>query len=159
MENILSTNEITHPCFSINAASKFARLHLPVAPECNIKCAYCNRKFDCANENRPGVTSSVLTPEEALERFKIATEKIPDIKIVGIAGPGDPLANSGSVFKTFRLIRKYDDKINFCISTNGVELKKYADEIKSIGIKYITVTVNSRKIEVARTLYKWAKDG
>ncbi|MBI5416353.1 radical SAM protein [Candidatus Poribacteria bacterium] len=151
--------EITHPCFSINAASKYARLHLPVAPDCNIKCAYCNRKFDCVNESRPGVTSSVLTPEEALERFIILQKNISDLKIVGIAGPGDALANSDKVFKTLRLIREYDKKIDFCISTNGVNLVKYLDEIKDIGIKYITVTVNSRKIEVARTLYKWAHDG
>ncbi|HBS58203.1 MAG TPA: nitrogenase cofactor biosynthesis protein NifB, partial [Firmicutes bacterium] len=44
-----------HPCYT--AGAQHARLHLPVAPQCNIQCNYCNRKFDCLNESRPGVTS------------------------------------------------------------------------------------------------------
>ena len=58
-----------HPCYSADAHNKFARMHLPVAPACNISCNYCNRKFDCVNESRPGVTSEILKPEEALEKF------------------------------------------------------------------------------------------
>ena len=55
-----------HPCYN-PGAHDFARMHIPVAPRCNISCNYCNRKFDCLNESRPGVTSEVLTPEEAFE--------------------------------------------------------------------------------------------
>ena len=33
-------------------------MHVAVAPACNIQCHYCNRKYDCANESRPGVVSS-----------------------------------------------------------------------------------------------------
>jgi len=154
-----SLEKVAHPCFSIEAAHKFVRLHLPVAPECNIKCSYCHRKFDCVNENRPGVTSSVLSPEEALEKVKVVMKKFPNLKIVGIAGPGDALANSESTFKTLRLIRAYNKEIEFCFSTNGVNLVKYLPEIQEGGVKYITITINSRKVEVARTLYKWARKG
>lgn len=42
------------------------RVHLPVAPECNIQCNFCNRLYDCANENRPGVTRRTFGPAEAL---------------------------------------------------------------------------------------------
>ena len=52
-----------HPCFG-GDHSKAGRIHLPVAPGCNIKCGFCERRFDCANESRPGVTSKVLTPEQ-----------------------------------------------------------------------------------------------
>ena len=55
-----------HPCFSKDAHKKYGRVHLPVAPRCNIQCNFCNRKFDCLNESRPGVTSTVLTPQQAL---------------------------------------------------------------------------------------------
>ena len=55
-----------HPCFSEEAHHRFGRAHLPVAPACNLQCRYCVRKFDCANESRPGVTSRVLSPEQAL---------------------------------------------------------------------------------------------
>ena len=49
-----------HPCYSEEAHHHFARMHVAVAPACNIQCNYCNRKYDCANESRPGVVSEKL---------------------------------------------------------------------------------------------------
>ena len=43
-----------HPCFSAQAHFRYGRIHLPVAPRCNIRCGYCDRRYDCANESRPG---------------------------------------------------------------------------------------------------------
>src|SRR5664279_3378692 len=60
----------SHPCFSKEAHTRFGRIHLPVAPACNIQCRYCIRKYDCANESRPGITSRVMTPYEALDRVR-----------------------------------------------------------------------------------------
>ncbi|HEY3488925.1 MAG TPA: nitrogenase cofactor biosynthesis protein NifB [Candidatus Deferrimicrobiaceae bacterium] len=148
-----------HPCFSMDAAHKFARLHLPVAPRCNIKCLYCNRKFDCVNESRPGVTSSVLTPQQGLERFLETKRLMPNLAIVGVAGPGDAMANPDETFETFRLIRAADGEVDFCLSTNGVGLVEHLEKIREIGIRYITVTINTRKLSTARTLYPWAQDG
>ena len=37
-----------HPCYSEDAHHHFARMHVAVAPACNIQCHYCNRKYDCA---------------------------------------------------------------------------------------------------------------
>ncbi|TIW05954.1 MAG: hypothetical protein E5V74_00685, partial [Mesorhizobium sp.] len=54
-----------HPCFSEEAHHYFARMHVAVAPACNVQCNYCNRKYDCANESRPGVVSEKLTPDQA----------------------------------------------------------------------------------------------
>jgi len=53
-----------HPCFNKKASASYGRVHLPVAPHCNIQCNFCNRIYDCANENRPGVTAKVQTPSE-----------------------------------------------------------------------------------------------
>ncbi len=82
-----------HPCFNADTRHRTARIHLSVAPKCNIQCNYCNRKFDCMNESRPGVTSAVLTPKQALSYLERAIEKMPNIAVVGIAGPGDPFAS------------------------------------------------------------------
>ena len=57
-----------HPCYSEQAHHHFARMHVAVAPACNIQCHYCNRKYDCANESRPGVVSELLTPEQAVKK-------------------------------------------------------------------------------------------
>jgi nitrogen fixation protein NifB len=35
-----------HPCYSEDAHHYFARMHVAVAPACNIQCHYCNRKYD-----------------------------------------------------------------------------------------------------------------
>lgn len=143
----------THPCFSDNA-HKFARMHIPVAPKCNISCNYCSRKYDCANESRPGVTSEVLKPEEALEKFKLVKSKMKNITVVGVAGPGDALANFDEVKQCLNLIRKEDPKITFCLSTNGLMLPFYANELVQIGVSHVTVTINAVDENIGAKIYK-----
>ena len=73
-----------HPCFSHEAHFHYGRIHLPVAPRCNISCKFCDRKYDCVNESRPGVTSKVLDPEEAIERLERALAAEPRLRVVGV---------------------------------------------------------------------------
>ncbi|HMK60084.1 MAG TPA: nitrogenase cofactor biosynthesis protein NifB [Dissulfurispiraceae bacterium] len=145
----------SHPCFSKKAHSRFGRVHLPVAPACNIQCRYCIRKYDCAHESRPGITSIVLTPEEALFRVSALVERNERLSVVGIAGPGDPLANEAT-FETFRMInRKFPDLI-LCASTNGLGLPDRLDDIVKCGIGSITVTISAARPETAEKIYAWA---
>lgn len=148
-----------HPCFNGGCASENARIHLPVAPKCNIACNYCVRKFDCVNESRPGVTSSVLTPAQALERFKIARQKVDNLTTVGIAGPGDALANWSETRQTLELIRVQDPNVTFCLSTNGLMLLRYANELAELGVTHVTVTVNSLDADIGATIYRHVKVG
>jgi MoaA/NifB/PqqE/SkfB family radical SAM enzyme len=96
-------------------------MHLPIAPKCNIQCNYCVRKYDCPNESRPGVTTAVLSPEAALEKYLSVREKVGNLTVVGIAGPGDALANFEETKKTLELIRRHDGNVTFCLSTNGLD--------------------------------------
>jgi len=105
-----------HPCYSNDAHHKYARMHLPVSPACNIQCNYCNRKYDCTNESRPGVVSELLTPEQALLKAQTVAKAIPQLSVIGIAGPGDPLANPVRTFKTLALIRAAMPDIKLCFS-------------------------------------------
>ncbi|AEG61650.1 nitrogenase cofactor biosynthesis protein NifB [Desulforamulus ruminis] len=143
-----------HPCYSFGAHHKFARMHLPVAPQCNISCNYCNRKYDCTNESRPGVTSEVLSPVAAGSKFIRVREKIPNLSVVGIAGPGDALANWPETRKTIELIQASDPEVVFCLSTNGLMLPAYAPEIVELGIKHVTVTVNCVDPEIGSKIYR-----
>ncbi len=142
----------THPCYNEEAHKSFARMHLPVAPKCNIQCNYCNRKYDCSNESRPGVTSEVLSPEEAIEKIRTVKKKIPELKVIAIAGPGDPLANEES-FVTMDLVHKEFPEMTLCISTNGLMLPKYADRLFELGIRFVTVTMNACDPEVSKDIY------
>jgi nitrogen fixation protein NifB len=143
-----------HPCYSFDAHHKYARLHLPVAPGCNISCNYCNRKFDCVNESRPGVTSGILTPGEALDRFRMVRDQLQNLSVVGIAGPGDALANWEKTKKTLKLIREEDHNVTFCLSTNGLVLPGLVEEIVELDVHHVTVTVNCIDPEIGALVYK-----
>ena len=141
-----------HPCYDKNAQHKYGRIHLPVAPACNVQCNFCVRDFDCVNESRPGVTSKVLTPQEALEKVRDVVEKHPFIKVVGIAGPGDPLAND-ETFETFELIGKEFPELTLCMSTNGLYLPEKLPELVRLGVSTLTVTVNAIDLEIIEKIY------
>ncbi|GAB6183651.1 radical SAM protein [Thermodesulfovibrio hydrogeniphilus] len=142
-----------HPCFSKEAHKKYGRVHLPVAPNCNISCNYCDRRYDCVNESRPGVSSRILTPYEALERLSIIMDR-ERISVVGVAGPGDALAND-STFEFFKLVRKEFPGINLCLSTNGLLLPEKIELLQELNIQTITVTINAVHKSVAEKIYSW----
>lgn len=146
----------THPCYTEKAHTQFARMHLPVAPKCNIQCNYCNRRFDCMNESRPGVTSEILTPEQAVEKIRYVKERIPYLTVIGIAGPGDPLANE-ETFRTLDLVRKEFPEMSLCLSTNGLMLPRNVDRLKSLGVRFITVTINAVDPEIGSKMYEFVK--
>ena len=128
-----------HPCFGGNHHKK-GRMHLAVAPRCNIKCGYCTRKHDCANETRPGVTSRLETPAEAIQKVRevMASPIVgPIIKVIGIAGPGDPLANE-ETFETFELVKKEFPDLMLCMSTNGLLLPESIDRLYELGLHSLT---------------------
>jgi len=144
-----------HPCFGGNH-HKNGRMHLAVAPACNIKCGYCTRKHDCANESRPGVTSQLLTPQEAIAKVREvkASPVLGEmIKVVGIAGPGDPLANRQTI-ETFELVHAEFPEMMLCLSTNGLLLPEYIDKLVEIGLHSLTVTINAVDPAVAAKIYK-----
>ena len=143
-----------HPCFSENACHLFGRMHLPVAPKCNIQCNYCIRKYDCVNESRPGVTSKVLSPEEALERVREVLNKVHYIKVVAVAGPGEPLFNE-ETFETFRLVKAEFPHLMRCMSTNGLLLPDRIDDIEELGIGTLTVTLNAVDPAIGKLIYSF----
>jgi len=148
-----------HPCFNKEVKGQFGRVHLPVAPKCNIKCNYCNRKYDCVNESRPGVTSSVLSPEQSLEYMRKVLEKEPRISVAGIAGPGDPFANAEQTIETMRLLRREFPEIILCLASNGMAIGPYIEDLAEIGVSHVTVTVNAVDPEIGAKIYGWVREG
>ncbi|WOH85457.1 nitrogenase cofactor biosynthesis protein NifB [Bradyrhizobium sp. BEA-2-5] len=145
----------THPCYSEEAHHHYARMHVAVAPACNIQCNYCNRKYDCANESRPGVVSERLTPEQAVRKVLAVASTIPQMTVLGIAGPGDPLANPEKTFKTFELIYNTAPDIKLCLSTNGLALPQYVDSIARANVDHVTITINMVDPEIGAKIYPW----
>jgi len=144
-----------HPCYSEEAHHHFARMHVAVAPACNIQCHYCNRKYDCANESRPGVVSELLTPDQAVKKVMAVAAEIPQMTVLGIAGPGDPLANPERTFETFRQLTEKAPDIKLCVSTNGLSLPAVVDELCKHNIDHVTITINCVDPEVGARIYPW----
>jgi nitrogen fixation protein NifB len=160
-----------HPCFSASAHVRYGRLHLPVAPGCNIQCEYCDRKFDCANESRPGVTSRVMTARDAIDYALEYLDMHPETSVVGIAGPGEPLANEAT-FETLEGLRNHAEVRKkqplasaspaacpsrdpiLCVSTNGLELPERLDDLVCLGVTALTVTINTVDAMTAQGLYR-----
>ena len=144
-----------HPCYSEEAHHYFARMHVAVAPACNIQCHYCNRKYDCANESRPGVVSELLTPDQAVKKTKAVAANIPQMTVLGIAGPGDPLANPEKTFETFRQLSEQAPDIKLCVSTNGLALPASVEELSKHNIDHVTITINTVDPEIGAKIYPW----
>jgi nitrogen fixation protein NifB len=148
-----------HPCFNADVKGKFGRIHLPVAGECNIKCNYCNRKYDCVNESRPGVSSALLAPDQALLYLERALEKAPYITVAGIAGPGDAFAEPEKTLRTIELVRNRFPDILICLATNGLNAEDYVTRLAELGTSHVTVTVNAVDPEVGSKIYRWVRSG
>jgi nitrogen fixation protein NifB len=130
-----------------------------VAHRCNIQCKFCNRKFDCVNETRPGVTSAILSPGQAMVYLEEVFAAKGNISVVGIAGPGDPFANPRETLETLSRVRtRYPDVI-LCVATNGLKVTPYIDELARLKVSHVTVTVNAVDPSIGARIYSWMRVG
>jgi len=144
-----------HPCYSEEAHHYFARMHVAVAPACNIQCNYCNRKYDCANESRPGVVSERLSPEQGARKVMAVAAEVPQLSVLGIAGPGDACYDWRRTRATFEMVAKQLPDIKLCLSTNGLALPDHVDEICDMNIDHVTITINMVDPEIGAKIYPW----
>jgi nitrogen fixation protein NifB len=146
---------LPHPCFHPEGAGKFGRIHLPVAPRCNVQCAYCSRSYDCAHESRPGVTSTVLGPRAAADHLDDVLRRMPWISVAGIAGPGDAFAQPLRTLATLELIRRRHPGLHLCLSTNGLGIGEHIEVLAELKVGFVTITVNTVNPEIGARLYSW----
>ncbi|MCG8636451.1 MAG: nitrogenase cofactor biosynthesis protein NifB [Desulfobacterales bacterium] len=147
-----------HPCFNPKACKDFGRVHLPVAPACNIQCNFCNRKFDCVNESRPGVSSSVLSPDRAMAYLDEVVEAGPNTSVVGIAGPGDPFANPVRTMTTLKKVRSAYPGMLLCVASNGLNIGPWLDELALLRVSHVSITVNAVDPRIGEKVYSWVRD-
>ncbi|MDP3066832.1 MAG: radical SAM protein [Methanobacteriaceae archaeon] len=139
-----------HPCFNEKMHDKVGRAHVPIAPRCNIQCNFCTREINKC-ENRPGVSARVMNVQDAVDHVEEIIQEMP-IKVVGVAGPGDALANP-ETFEFFKIIdKKFPDLIK-CLSTNGLLLPDKIDDIMEANINSVTVTINAVDPEIGKHIY------
>ena len=139
-----------HPCFNEKIHDKVGRIHIPIAPNCNIQCGFCTRKlYD--TEKRPGVASCIMSVDEAIEHIRQTTEKMP-INVVGVAGPGDSLCSEDTL-KLFERVREEFPDLILCMSTNGLLVPEYAAKIAHAGVNTVTITIHAVDADIGVQIY------
>ncbi len=145
-----------HPCFSDEAHDRVGRIHLPVAPRCNIQCKFCEHKM-CTEIRHPGWAARLLSVTDALDFIQsIVSQRPASDFVVGVAGPGDALANE-QTFQALALIHRRYPRIVNCLCTNGLLLDDSLAAMAEAGVKALTVTVNASDSRVGKRIYSWVK--
>jgi len=145
----------SHPCYDVHAHNRIGRIHLPVAPKCNIACKYCDRRISpYYHTSRPGLAYTLLKPEDAVAAVEKVLEKNPSIEVVGISGPGEPLFNK-ETFDTLKLVSEHFPFLKLCVCTNGLLLPEKAEILKELNVKSLTITINAVDPKIASKIYSF----
>ncbi|MHA1770196.1 MAG: radical SAM protein [Candidatus Thorarchaeota archaeon] len=146
-----------HPCWSNDHSSVWERIHLPVAPRCNVKCIFCDRHGGATcHMPVPGRALRVMNVDEALSRLKEELAKRPNLKIVAVSGPGEPLYNQ-QTFEVMEAATELDYNLDYCLSSNGVFLLDSIPRLSKIGVRTVTVSMSAVRPETAEKVYEWVK--
>jgi nitrogen fixation protein NifB len=95
-----------------------------------------------------------MKPHEAVERVRLLMDRNDRITVVGIAGPGDPLAND-STFEVLGALKREFPELTLCVSTNGLLLTDRLEELMKCGVRSLTITMNAVSPETAEKIYSW----
>ena len=104
----------------------------------------------------PGVTGEILSPVQALAKTDTFLSRWGADAIIGIAGPGDPLANR-ETFETLALVRSRFPDARLCLCTNGLALPESVDTLADLGVAYLSVTINAIDPRVAAAIHPWVR--
>jgi len=142
-----------HPCFGMTSRKTVGRLHLPVAPRSNAKIKFAGGAKSASAPN------AAMTPEEAVGWLERVLESKESVGIVGITGPGDPLAVPEPTIRTLRMVRDKFPQMELCLTTIGIGMDLYAPELAEIGVSHVTLLVDAVEPAVAEKLYAWIRPG
>ncbi|MBI5050911.1 MAG: GTP 3',8-cyclase MoaA [Nitrospirae bacterium] len=112
-------------------------LRISVTDRCNLRCIYCMPSEGVS----PTRFKEILSYEEIIRIARIASSL--GVRKVRITG-GEPLARKNITYliSSLKGIKGID---NISLTTNGVLLEKYADEIAQAGLNRVNVSLDSLK--------------
>jgi len=115
-------------------------LRISVTDRCNLRCIYCMPEEGIKLLDH----SSVLSFEEIAAFTKVAAEMgISKVRITG----GEPLVRKGIV-NLVGMLSNIDGIKDLSMTTNGLLLEKYADQLKHAGLQRVNIsldTINEQK--------------
>ena len=112
-------------------------LRLSVTDRCNLRCRYC-----LPEKGIPLLLhSQILSFEEFITVAKIAAELgITKIRLTG----GEPLVRK-DLPKLVEMLSKIEAITDLSLTTNGVLLSRYANELKQAGLRRVNISLDSLK--------------
>jgi cyclic pyranopterin phosphate synthase len=116
---------------------KIDYLRISVTDRCNLRCCYC-----MPEEGISLIThDDILSYEEILRVVRVfVKEGISKIRLTG----GEPLVRKGIVSFVSRLSRIREIK-DLSLTTNGIYLRTYAQELKEAGLQRVNISLDSLK--------------
>lgn len=112
-------------------------LRISVTDRCNLRCVYCMPPQGIPLSSH----DTIMRYEEILEVVKIAAEQgITAIRLTG----GEPLARMG-ITELVRMIASVPGIHDISMTTNGLLLERFAQELKEAGLKRINISLDTLK--------------
>ncbi|MGE0088389.1 MAG: GTP 3',8-cyclase MoaA [Bacteroidales bacterium] len=123
---------------------KINYLRISVTDRCNLRCVYCMPEG--------GVTllkhEEILNFEEIVQVTKTAVRKgVNKIRITG----GEPLVRKG-IIELISMIGKIDGIDDYSMTTNGILLEQFAEELKKAGLHRVNISLDSMDPERYRQI-------
>jgi cyclic pyranopterin phosphate synthase len=116
---------------------KINYLRISVTDRCNLRCRYCMPEGGIPLISH----EEILTYEEILRIVRVfAAEGISKIRLTG----GEPLVRKGIIDFISRLFHIKEIK-DLSLTSNGVLLKEFAEDLKKAGLKRINISLDSLK--------------
>jgi len=138
-----------HPCFATGARAQAGRIHLPVAAKSTIR-----RRF-----GEPETPGRALSPKDVLQWLDRVLAEGTGISMVGVTGPGEPLAEPGPTLTTLRAVREKHPELALTLATNGLAAAEHAGELAELGLSHVTVLVDAVDPLLVEQLYAWIRPG
>lgn len=113
-----------------NYGRKINYLRVSVTKRCNLNCSYCGSKEEKCEE------LSSLQIEKIVRAF--AFHGITKVRLTG----GEPLVRT-DICEIAKRISGIDGVKKLAITTNGINLKKYASELKNSGVTAVNISLDT----------------
>ena len=118
-----------------NYNRKINYLRVSVTDKCNLRCRYCMPEEGVPHREH----SDMMTAEETLMAIRAAVDLgINKVRITG----GEPLVKRGIV-KLCKTVAELPGMEEVCITTNGILLPEYAEELKAAGVDRLNISLDT----------------
>ncbi len=114
-------------------------LRVSVTKRCNLNCSYCGAKNEAGEELTPVQIGKIVRA--------FASCGINKVRLTG----GEPLVRQ-DICEIAERISRIDGIKKIALTTNGIFLKKYAEELKKVGITAINISLDTTDKEQFRSI-------